>query len=166
MKRFGVVVTVAATMAFAVFAQEVVRCGEGSYASYAPWRLARTFGADGDMVSGSLRGRAFFEKRGGRFENTGRFFREKSSAKKQNGILFTGRRFLQPASTDIEWDGRPLPYGSRRANISPLARRVRLPLNIRPPLLRASGMICAARRASAERAITVKRISAHAPTRG
>ena len=52
MKRFGVVVTVAATMAFAVFAQEVVRCGEGSYASYAPWRLARTFGADGKIARG------------------------------------------------------------------------------------------------------------------
>ena len=33
----------------AVQAQDIVRCGEGSYASYAPWRLARTFGPDGKV---------------------------------------------------------------------------------------------------------------------
>ena len=50
MKRFSLTLVVAATMALAVSAQEVVRCGEGSYASYAPWRLARTFGADGKIA--------------------------------------------------------------------------------------------------------------------
>ena len=45
-------------IAFAIFAfcaaknisaQEVVRCGEASYASYAPWRLARTANRRGDQ---------------------------------------------------------------------------------------------------------------------
>ena len=42
-------VTVAA-MPILVSAQEIVREGDASYASYAPWRLARTFDADGKVA--------------------------------------------------------------------------------------------------------------------
>ena len=36
-------------MTLDVAAQEVIRCGEGSYASYAPWRLARSTRHWGDQ---------------------------------------------------------------------------------------------------------------------
>jgi len=50
MKKATLTLVAVAAAAFDVAAQEIVRCGEGSYASYAPWRLARTFDADGKIV--------------------------------------------------------------------------------------------------------------------
>jgi endoglucanase Acf2 len=52
MKKSSMTVAAVAAVALGAAAQEVVRCGEGSYASYAPWRLARTFGADGKIARG------------------------------------------------------------------------------------------------------------------
>ena len=49
MKKAILTLATVAAMTLDVAAQEVIRCGEGSYASYAPWRLARSTRHWGDQ---------------------------------------------------------------------------------------------------------------------
>ena len=49
MKKAILTLATVAAMTLYVAAQEVIRCGEGSYASYAPWRLARSTRHWGDQ---------------------------------------------------------------------------------------------------------------------
>ena len=50
MKRFLTAVAAFSAVAWAGYAQEILREGDASYASYTPWSKARTFGADGKVV--------------------------------------------------------------------------------------------------------------------
>ena len=50
MKRFLTAVAAFSAAAWAGYAQEILREGDASYASYTPWSKARTFGADGKVV--------------------------------------------------------------------------------------------------------------------
>ena len=50
MKRFLSAVAAFSAAAWAGYAQEILREGDASYASYTPWSKARTFGADGKVV--------------------------------------------------------------------------------------------------------------------
>ena len=50
MKRFLTVVAAFSAAAWAGYAQEILREGDASYASYTPWSKARTFGPDGKVV--------------------------------------------------------------------------------------------------------------------
>ena len=50
MKRFLTAVAAFSAVAWAGYAQEILREGDASYASYTPWSKARTFDADGKVV--------------------------------------------------------------------------------------------------------------------
>ena len=50
MNRFFAVVAAFSAAAWAGYAQEILREGDASYASYTPWSKARTFDADGKVV--------------------------------------------------------------------------------------------------------------------
>lgn len=50
MKRFLAAVAAFSAAAWAGYAQEILREGDASYASYTPWSKARTFDADGKVV--------------------------------------------------------------------------------------------------------------------
>ena len=50
MNRFFAIVAAFSAVAWAGYAQEILREGDASYASYTPWSKARTFDADGKVV--------------------------------------------------------------------------------------------------------------------